>query len=378
MDESLLAEVQKTTKVIRHPILEPYALAEKLNPKNKKYKAGQFDIGENQSILSRLSIWVRGNFFIPDARVLWVQPSYKFLKRHLSEHHYDAIITTGPPHSVHLIGMKLKEYFPNQPWVADFRDPWTQISYYRHLKLNPWADRKHKALEKKVMQKADLVLATSYADAEEFQKLGANAHTITNGFDGNFRIKTDKPKKKKLSYVGVLEQLRNPEVLWEVLDEIFCAVPNLLEDFELHFVGRVDEVILSDLQTLAFNKKIFTHGYLNHAESYQKMKDSDALLLTNFPDEKSKGIIPGKVFEYLSTGNLILSLGPKDADVGKIIQEVGAGKHFGYEDKKELKEYLSTWLKGKTAHTLNEKLINSFTRKNLTQRLSSLLDGLLR
>ena len=112
LDESLNAEVPKGLNLIKQKIWEPYQWAEKLNKSNKKFKAGQFDVAKNQSWKSKLSIWVRGNFFIPDARVFWVKPSTKYLKKYLTENHFDAVVTTGPPHSVHLIGLGLKKYFP--------------------------------------------------------------------------------------------------------------------------------------------------------------------------------------------------------------------------------------------------------------------------
>src|SRR5690606_9255357 len=146
-------------------------------------KAGQFDVGHHQNWKSRLSIWVRGNFFIPDARVFWVKPSVQYLRKYLKEHHADALVTTGPPHSLHLIGLQLKQEFPTLKWIADFRDPWTEISYYQHLKLTKRADRKHRDLEQQVFENADITLATSYTDAENFSRKGARAVCITNGFD---------------------------------------------------------------------------------------------------------------------------------------------------------------------------------------------------
>ena len=173
IDESLLNEISSNLQVVEFPIWEPYQLAEKINPKNKKYKSGQFDTGKNQGILSKLSIFIRGNFFIPDARKFWISPSVKFLNSYLKENEIDTIITSGPPHSLHLIGLQLKTQNTNLKWLADFRDPWTQISYHKELKLLSFAKKKHKELEQKVMQQADLVIATSYTDAENFKKIGA-------------------------------------------------------------------------------------------------------------------------------------------------------------------------------------------------------------
>ena len=378
VDETLENEVPKDLEIIKTKIWEPYQLAEKLNKSNKKFKAGQFDVGQNQSWKSKLSIWVRGNFFIPDARVFWVKPSVKFLKKYLTENHFDAFVTTGPPHSMHLIGLALKNEFPNLKWIADFRDPWTEISYYKHLKLTKSSDKKHRSLEKKVFENADVTLATSYSDAENFRKKGANSVCITNGFEvlSEDKNKVDiKSDKFTLSYVGVLEQLRNPEILWKTLNEILSENEDFATHFKLKFVGRVDDKILNELENSALKNSILNIGYLPHEKSVLEMKNSSLLLITNFPQESSKGIIPGKIFEYLSTGNQILSFGPKDADVAMILEKTNAGKHFGYEEKENVKNYiLSIYKNWKSGKLQSENAnIEEFSRKNLTKKLSEIL-----
>ena len=379
VDETLEKEASADLDIIKTKIWEPYQIAEFFGKDNKKFKAGQFDVGEKQSWKSKLSIWVRGNFFIPDARKFWVKPSAVFLKKYLIENHFDAFVTTGPPHSMHLIGLELKKEFPDLKWIADFRDPWTEISYYKHLKLTKSADEKHRKLENQVFKNADITLATSFSDAENFRKKGANAFCITNGFDADLdeklAVKRTKNPKFTLSYIGVLEQLRNPEILWKVLEELMTENEDFRQNFELRFVGSIDGKILEKLEKSSLKNSIKNVGYVSHAEANAEMQNSDVLLITNFPDEQSKGIIPGKIFEYLATGNQILSFGPKDSDVKKILEETNAGAHFTYENRDELKTYLlqkfSDWKSGNTlAKTQN---IGKFTRKNLTQQLSGIL-----
>ncbi len=390
LDESLLKEVPENLEIVRTKIWEPYQIAEKLNQSNKKFKGGQFDVGENQSWKSKLSIWVRGNFFIPDARVFWVKPSIKFLKKYLAENHFDALVTTGPPHSMHLIGLGLKKEFPNLKWIADFRDPWTEISYYKHLKLTKKSDKKHRELEKKVFENADITLATSYSDAENFAKKGAKSVCITNGFDEDVKslsrevVKSTNPSdnfttsqfnKFTLSYIGVLEQLRNPEILWEVLENLVIKNPDFSEKFELKLVGRIDDKILNRIKNLELRKSVRNLGYLSHEKAVSEMQNSDILMMTNFPDESSKGIIPGKIFEYLATGKQILSFGPKDADVAKILEKTKAGKHFSYTEKEALEQFIlekfAIWNSGKQENKTSN--IEEFSRKNLTRKLSQIL-----
>lgn len=382
VDETLQKDVPVNLKMIKTKIWEPYQLAEKFGKDNKKFKAGQFDVGENQSWKAKLSIFVRGNFFIPDARVFWVKPSVEFLEKYLKANHYDALVTTGPPHSLHLIGLGLKKKLPNLKWIADFRDPWTEISYYKHLKLTKFADKKHRNLEAEVFKNADITLATSYTDAENFRKKGANAFCITNGFDSEVRNQKSEvgsensTTKFTLSYVGVLEQLRNPEILWETLNDLVSENEEFAKDFELKFVGRLDDKILKKIENFSLKNNLTNLGYQTHDVALSEMQNSSVLLMTNFPQESSKGIIPGKIFEYLATGKTILSFGPKDADVEKILSETKAGKHFGYDEKDNLKNFIVETYQNWKSGNLNKNAenIEQFSRKNLTQKLVDLMN----
>ncbi|MGL6129639.1 glycosyl transferase family 1 [Chryseobacterium artocarpi] len=381
LDETLMKDVPEDIEIVRTKIWEPYQLAEKLNKSNKKFKAGQFDVGKNQSWKSKLSIWVRGNFFIPDARVFWVKPSIQFLEKYIQENNINTIVTSGPPHSLHLIGLGLKDKFPNLKWIADFRDPWTEISYYKHLKLTKSSDKKHRQLESAVFKNADITLATSYTDAENFCKAGANSLCITNGFDES---DSDKPKEQTenilkdkftLSYIGVLEQLRNPENLWKVLDELVKENTDFANHFSLKFVGRIDDKILNFIENSSLKNHILNLGYLAHGKAVEEMQNSEILLITNFPNESSKGIIPGKIFEYLASGKQILSFGPDQADVSKILDETQAGKHFSYSDSETVKKFIlekfDLWKSGQLSE--NTQHIEQFSRKNLTKQLSEIL-----
>ncbi|MDQ1855068.1 glycosyl transferase family 1 [Chryseobacterium sp. WLY505] len=382
LDETLMKDVPENIEMVRTKIWEPYQLAEKLNKSNKKFKAGQFDVGKNQSWKSKLSIWVRGNFFIPDARVFWVKPSVTFLEKYLKENKIDTIVTSGPPHSLHLIGLGLKNKMPELKWIADFRDPWTEISYYKHLKLTKSSDKKHRQLESAVFKNADITLATSYTDAENFSKAGANAVCITNGFDeSDSSEKAEEQKNSQieqaftLSYIGVLEQLRNPENLWKALDELVKENPEFAADFKLKFVGRIDDKILQAIENSSLKNHILNLGYLAHGKAVEEMQNSDLLLITNFPNDSSKGIIPGKIFEYLASGKQILSFGPDKADVAKILEETQAGKHFSYQDTETIKMFIlekyELWKNGSLRE--NTQHIEQFSRKNLTKQLTEVL-----
>ncbi|HMK06024.1 MAG TPA: hypothetical protein VK476_00755, partial [Flavobacterium sp.] len=135
IDAQLMSEISDKAIVLKTKIFEPYGLASIFSKnKTKKISSGIIPSMRRQTSIDKFLLWVRGNLFIPDARVFWVKPSVAYLKKYISENNIDIIITSGPPHSLHLIGMKLKNVM-NVKWIADFRDPWTTIGYHKSLKL---------------------------------------------------------------------------------------------------------------------------------------------------------------------------------------------------------------------------------------------------
>ena len=382
IDKSLLNEIPPGLKIVKTKIWEPYQIAEKLNPKSREYKAGHFEKSQNQSFLTKLSVFIRGNFFIPDARKFWIKPSVKFLKKYLAENQIQTIITTGPPHSLHLIGLKLKSENPDLKWLADFRDPWTQISYHSELKLTKNAQKKHKKLEKEVLENADSVIAASFTDAGNYKKSGAEkVEIITNGFEeSDFLLQGvacgTQSGKFKITYSGGLEIARNPENLWRALNKLKTEHPEFAKDLELEFVGNLSREVQNNLASFNLIGNLNNTGYLSHKETINKIMNSDLLLLTNFPDEKSKGIIPGKLFEYLATGNPVLAIGPGGGDVEKILEKTNAGKYFTHTDIEALKEFVfglySKWKTG-GIQSRPSSVIFDFTRKSLAKQLAEII-----
>ena len=382
LDDTLTKDINPKVKIIKNSIWEPYQIAEKLNPKNKSYKGGHFEKKESQSLMSKLSVFVRGNFFIPDARKFWIKPSIQFLKEYLQKEGIDTIVTSGPPHSMHLIGLGLKEINPNLNWIADFRDPWTQISYHKELKLTAWADKKHKDLEYEVMTKANVVLATSYADGDNFKKIGAkNVEVITNGFE---EVKQNIEKDQEhfhITYSGGLEILRNPISLWKALDDLIQTNQSFKQDLKLNFYGSLAEDVKQTISDNGLDSNLVVHGYVSHQESLHAINKANILVLTNFDNDASKGIIPGKLFEYMATNNPIIAIGPNEADVQRILKETKAGDYFNHQDIEALKKYIlnlyNQWLANpNNVYQTNLDEVAKFNRKNLTQRLSEVIHNM--
>lgn len=378
IDKTLEQEVSSDLKIIKTKIREPYAIAELINSGNKKYKAGQFNQSEKQSFTDKISIFIRGNFFIPDARKFWVKPSVNFLKNYLSENPVDTVITTGPPHSLHLIGLELKKTFPELNWLADFRDPWTQISYHSQLKLTKSSEKKHFQLEVKVLQSCDCVIATSFTDAENYKKSGAKkVEVITNGYEESDFENLEKKisEKFRITYSGGLEMARNPLVVWKALKELSIENSDFKKDLELNFCGNISDGVKDSIEENGLNPNCVFSGYITHKQSIIEIKNSNLLLLTNFPDDSAKGIIPGKLFEYMATQNQILSVGPDGGDVEKILNENRSGKHFNHFDKENIKEFIienyKKFKKSESGYKINRA--ERYTRKSLTCRLAELI-----
>lgn len=379
LDHTLAKDINPQVKIIKNTIWEPYQLAEKLNPKNKAYKGGHFDKKENQSFMSKLSVFIRGNFFIPDARKFWIKPSIAFLKEYIQQEGIETIVTSGPPHSMHLIGLGLKEIIPNLNWIADFRDPWTQISYHKELKLTAWASKKHDKLEHEVMTKSNLVLATSYTDGENFKKIGAKrVEVITNGFE-EVKIDTQKdPDFFNITYSGGLEMLRNPLALWQALSVLINQNSSFKQDLKLNFYGSLADDVKQSILNLGLNDNLKVHGYVSHQESLNSINKANILVLTNFNNEASKGIIPGKLFEYMATNNPILAIGPDNADVQRILEKTNSGYYFNHQETENIKKFIlqhyNKWLADPNyKFETDQSEVIKFNRRNLTEKLSQII-----
>lgn len=381
LDKSLLNEVPKDLKIIRTKIWEPYRLAEFFNPKSKEYKAGRFEKREKQSLFTKFLVYIRGNFFIPDARKFWVSPSVRFLNDYLKKNQIDVLITTGPPHSMHLIGLELKNIFPKLKWIADFRDPWTQISYHSELKLDENSQQKHKTLEKSVICTADCVLATSFTDAKNYERIGAKrVETITNGFESSdFKInKRTQTEKFRITYSGNLEIARNPLAFWQALKELIDTNEDFKNSLEINFYGNLSLEVENTIIENGLLKHIKKHGYVTHQQSIEGIVNAELLLITNFDSQKSKGIIPGKLFEYLATKNPIIAIGPKDGDVSEILKSTKAGKYFNHSGVEEIKSYVNEIFNNfKLNHIQSQQVDNKrFSRIEISLKLSKIIKNL--
>ncbi len=375
VDTSLEKEIPKNITIYKQPLFEPYGLAKLLSSKKtKRISSGIIQV-KNQSVLEKAMLWVRGNFFIPDARKYWINPSVKFLSEILNKEKIATVVTTGPPHSVHLIGQQLKAEKGIQ-WLADFRDPWTSIGYHKKLKLTTSSEKKHKALEHSVLNKADHIIVTSPATQREFQHITQRPITvITNGHDSDYQGGAHLDKDFTISHIGSLLTGRNPKNLWKVLSQIASENSVFRADLQLEFMGVISKDVMDSLYRLELGPYIKIRGYGSHAEAQRRQQRSQVLLLVEIDSEETKGIIPGKLFEYMAAQRPILALGPKDWEAGNIIQESQSGAVFDYEAHNGLKKTILAWYASFKKQNLFSKAKNleKYSRKALTEELAKII-----
>ena len=381
IDHSFEKDIPADITVLKTPIWEPYNVYRNLTgKKNQAINAGFISENKKQGWKDKLSIWIRGNFLIPDPRRFWIKPSVGFLSDYLKENPVDAIITTGPPHSMHLIGMGLKKNFPSLPWVADFRDPWTNIDFYKDLNLTWFADKIHHKLEREVLQKADTVLVVSRGMEEEFAPMKPKKlQVITNGYDeSDVQVGTlALDGRFSISHIGTLNAARNPRIVWKVLSEICAENSAFKNDLQIQLVGKVDFSVLEDIQSYGLQEQLLKIDYLSHSEAIAKQNTSQVLMLLINQSGNAKGILTGKFFEYLAAKRPILAVGPTDGDAAVVLNETGAGVIVDFADEQETKTVIQNYYNQYKKGTLSvqSESVERFSRRSLTGELAGLLDG---
>jgi hypothetical protein len=381
-DESLLADVPREAEVIRFPIWEPYRLYYRIGKwlgRSVETPADQISPGK-KSLFQRVSAWIRGNFFVPDARVFWVKPAASFLEGLITQNGIRHVITTGPPHSMHLIGLELKKRIPSVTWLADFRDPWSEWNLLDTLSLSPLTRMRHVRLEHKVLTTADRVLTIGPYFVDRFRELGARrVELLTNGFDeADFR---EIPRKRSdyltIRHTGIVDELRDPRPFFEALREAGRQHPSLLGRLRVEFVGHVNAALRTEVEADAtLHNLVAFRPPVPHRELLELYGETDILLLILGSSAQARGNLPGKFFEYLATGNPILAVGPVEGDTATILRETGAGRIFTPFDKQGLAtavlDLFDQWKRGPLTSPAPPA---AYSRRSLAGRLASILEA---
>jgi glycosyltransferase involved in cell wall biosynthesis len=383
IDNSFEKDLPANLTVLKTPIWEPYNVYRTLTNKKKNEPINAAFISENKKPgwKETLSIWIRGNFLIPDPRRFWIKPSVNFLTDYLQKNPVDAIITTGPPHSMHLIGLGLKKNFPVIPWLADFRDPWTNIDFYKELNLSWPANKIHHWLEKKVVRNADCMTTVSEGWKKDFEKMRPKRiQVITNGYDHSDVQQTNvQPDKKfSISHIGTLNAARNPDTVWKVLGQICRENAEFKADLQIQLIGKVDFSVLESINKFNLQENLHKIDYLPHSQAIEKQQSSQLLLLLINQSPNANGILTGKFYEYLASKRPILAIGPTDGDAAGVLKVTGAGIMAGFSDENATYAAIMEFYKQYKTDTLNVKTesVERFSRRSLTGELATLLNSL--
>ena len=371
-DASLLNEVPKGIEILKQPIWEPTALL--FWKKSKQQTKGISNVSKG-GFLS----FIRGNFFIPDPKVFWVKPSVSYLQKYLDNHTIDVIISTGPPHSMHLIAEKLHQK-NTVKWLADFRDPWSDLYYNKDFNQLAFAKNKNKRLEERILRNSDCILTVSNSLKEELEKTAKKVEVITNGFDDEFSASNNVilDTKFSISYIGLLPKQSNPKLLFKVLKGLCKESEIFKKDLKLNFIGDISEEVKVEILANKLDENTDFVGYVSHQEAIAYQNKSQVLLLLIPNVKNNEGILTGKLFEYLKAKRPILAIGPEKGDLATILQETNSGVIVNFDAEEKLKlEIEALYQKYKEDKlTVNFSNIEKYHRKELTKKLAFILKSL--
>lgn len=383
IDNTIGKEIPDDIEILRAPIIEPYTWYRRLTGKKKDSKIDPnfLSQGKKLTLKDKIAVWIRGNFFIPDARVLWVGSATKVISSYLQNHHVDSIISTGPPHTCHLIAEKIKQKY-HLPWIVDYRDPWTQIDFFEDLGLTQWARKRHVRMEKRILDHCDAIITVGKTMATDLEFITSNRNrvVITNGFDESDRPKTQAALDSEFSitYIGTMNDARNPLLLWETLATLKQENHEMIRYLKVKLVGKPEPIVRQSINEHHIEELVQFCGYVAHDEAISFQNKARVLLLMINNTSNNRSILTGKIFEYMASGRPILCIGPKDGDAADILQESGFSSVYDYQDKEGLKAYLkqqfTDYIHGVGSSPTVANNINQYSRKSLTGKLATVLN----
>ena len=381
IDNSIGLDLPDGIEVIKSKIVEPYQLYNFFSGKKKgqKIDANFLSEGKKLNWKDKIAVWIRGNIFIPDAKFLWIGPSVRYLLNYLKENHINAVISTGPPHSCHLIAQKFCKK-TNIPWIVDYRDPWTQIDYFDELMLTSWAKKRHIKLEKKVLDDCSHIITVGNSMADDIRKqTDTKVTVITNGYDEadrNINIINPRSDKFVLSYLGVMNVSRDPEVLWQTLKNLKFTQNEIYNKIEINLIGQVEDTTIKNIVQFGLEEKVKLFGYLAHKDAIVYQNSSDALLLVINKTKNNKTILTGKIFEYIASGKPIICIGPKNGDAAAILSSLDNTYIIDYQNTEEMEKAIISLINNRLTTPIFSNNVEQYSRKTLTSKLADVLNGL--
>lgn len=379
IDESL-NNISKDLRVIRTKTSDPLRAYSKFKTGNTKDGIPQSQI-DNSSLINQFFSFIRGNFFIPDARIGWNRHAIKVSKSIIEKENIKYLITTGPPHSSHLIGLELVKKYKLK-WLADFRDPWSNIFYNKYFYRLPYFQKKDEKYEKKVLEKASCILTTVGEDFHKLLKSKISTKqtffSIINGYDKGL-VESIIPKKESffhIVYTGVLTKNQS-------YDSVIFAIKKLSKTYpktpiKLTISGKVEKSIIQNITNKISLIEVQYLGYLSHREAVILMKSANVLLNFIFNDA-DKFMISGKILEYMASEIPIISIGSKENPISKLFSKSELMKVFKADDLDGiylfLDKLIKSWQRGIPLFNRVEKM-SKYSREELSKKLDSILRDL--
>jgi glycosyltransferase involved in cell wall biosynthesis len=379
-DPTLVADIPENVQVFYAKSFELYSLYKKLSS-NKEVPYGGFANTNKLDFKEKVIRFIRGNFFIPDPRKGWNKYAIAKAKELIRIHQIDTVITTSPPHSTQLIGLHLQKVL-NVKWVADLRDPWTDIYYFNQMYPAFIARQIQKKLEKKVLVNADRVITVS----EELKKLfsgkadniSPKIKVIPNGFDTADFQGTNKTVHPDVFYISYVGTISNEYTLTGFIKALVDLPKEIRSKLRIRFIGKMPSELIERFENAKLTELIELTGYVPHHKAIEFLFSSDMLLLI-IPDVKNnEGILTGKLFEYLASQKPILLIGPEKGDAAKIVRETNSGVICGYNDHQKIKEDIIRNFELKHSGKLKSASSGymKYSRENLTKKLVEVLESL--
>ncbi|WP_343631878.1 hypothetical protein [Fluviicola sp.] len=378
LDESNLKDVPANLEIHRVPLFEPTQLFKKISrrPVHKPLQNITQSSEKKRGLIDTLSIWVRGNFFIPDARASWIKPSLKYLEEYLKNNPVDAIFTDGPPHTNTVIGMRLSQKF-GIPWLADFQDPWTQVDYYSKMLIGKRANRIHHQLEQEVFQTAAKITIASPTWKKDLEQIGArDVSVFYYGYDESDFSGYEPKTTSNFTFFhgGLLGNDRNPVSFFEALEEILEENPQLKSRVKIKLAGEVDYSVIESLKSTHLIELTELMGMIPRKQVFKEYEHASLLLLPINQAANAGGRIPGKLFEMLRSQKPIMVFGPSNGDVKKIVETKKLGKSFEYSEKKEIRQFLhQLMVENKLDDFEPQTSVIEFSNSELTKQIAHFL-----
>jgi len=355
-DPSLAEDIPDGIIVTKTPALEPFSLYKKWTGKSSEQPipAGFMGQSKKKNFTEKIAQSIRLNLFLPDARIGWLPFAWRAIKRASVKHNPDIILTSSPPQTVQLIGLQAKKIL-NIPWIADFRDPWTDIYYYAQVKRSSWAGAIDSLLEKRVLENVDCITSVSQEIVDLLRhKVERDVHSsvIPNGYDPE-DFKEPVPvdlNKFNIAHFGKLSDSQPVSGICSAIKHAMENAPDLREDLQVKFTGTLVGQSSSMLRR-ELGEKVSFESYKPHSEVVIDMQKSGLLFLIIPETEQNKGILTGKLFEYIGARRPILAIGPKDGAAARVVQDLELAAIFDYNEISEMSGWISMiydrWKKGK-------------------------------